>query len=77
MRNIGWTTTEEAFKEFMKKFGPVKYAVLCKANDLKVNYDNNEETGTHKGTGFVKFLDNTVAQHVAKLSQDIEEKLDN
>ena len=37
VRNIGWNTTEEEFKEFMNKFGEVKYAVLCKTNDLKTN----------------------------------------
>lgn len=32
MRNIGYETDEAKFKEFMQKFGPVKYAVLCKPN---------------------------------------------
>ena len=52
MRNIGWDTTEEQFKEFMEKFGKVKYAVLCKINEMNVK-DGNTTTGTHKGTGFV------------------------
>jgi len=35
VRNIGFETDEAKFREFMDKFGPVKYAVLCKANDIK------------------------------------------
>jgi RNA recognition motif-containing protein len=32
VRNIGFEIDEAKFKEFMNKFGPVKYAVLCKAH---------------------------------------------
>jgi RNA recognition motif-containing protein len=35
VRNIGFETNEKKFKIFMEKFGPVKYAVLCKTNGLK------------------------------------------
>jgi len=31
-RNIGWDITDVEFKEFMEKFGPVRYAVLNKIN---------------------------------------------
>ena len=31
MRNIGWDTTEQEFREHMEQFGAVDYAVLCKA----------------------------------------------
>jgi hypothetical protein len=30
VRNIGFETDENKFKEFMQKFGEIKYAVLCK-----------------------------------------------
>ena len=43
----------------MEKFGPVKYAVLCKANELARKDDEDlkdkDARPTHKGTGFVKF----------------------
>lgn len=32
VRNIGWDTTQDDFKEFMEQFGNVKYAVLCRAS---------------------------------------------
>ena len=50
IKNIGFETTQDKFKEFMQKFGELKYAVLCKS-----------ETG-HKGTGFVRFKDNDIAK---------------
>ena len=37
VRNIGWDVTERQFKEHMEQFGPLHYAVLCKAaRDMKV-----------------------------------------
>lgn len=48
----------------MEKFGKVKYAVLCKS-----------ETG-HKGTGFVRFIDNDVANQLLDLSIKVESQLD-
>ena len=37
VRNIAWDVTQKAFKEHMEQFGPVHYAVLCKAaGDMKV-----------------------------------------
>ena len=50
VRNIGFETTAQKFKEFMEKFGPVKYAVLCKAGD------SESKEGANKGTGFVQFM---------------------
>ena len=32
VRNIGYETDEAKFREFMQKFGAIKYAVLCKPN---------------------------------------------
>ena len=78
VRNIGYDTTQEEFKEFMEKFGPVKYAVLVKNKELA----DPEATGadaeikTHKGTGFVQFKALGVAEQVMGLSQQIECKLD-
>ncbi len=37
VRNISFDTTEEQFKEFMQKFGDVKYAVLCKIAEMSTN----------------------------------------
>jgi RNA recognition motif-containing protein len=59
VRNIGFETNERKFKAFMDKFGPVKYAVLCKTNGLKpedTREEDLEAKTAHKGTGFVKFL---------------------
>ena len=59
VRNIGFETNEKKFKAFMEKFGPVKYAVLCKTNGLKPEdtmQEDLEAKTPHKGTGFVKFL---------------------
>jgi hypothetical protein len=43
----------------MEKFGPVKYAVLCKVRELQVQKGGGLDEGgvTHKGTGFVQFKD--------------------
>lgn len=40
----------------MSKFGPLKYAVLCKTNGLKKDEEGQEDPEAktaHKGTGFV------------------------
>jgi RNA recognition motif-containing protein len=55
VRNIGFETNQDKFKEFMEKFGPVKYALLCKANQKVEGEEGTGEVGGHKGTGFVKF----------------------
>jgi len=41
VRNIGYDTTEEQFKDFMNNFGDTKYAVLCKVKELKLNAEEN------------------------------------
>ena len=59
VRNIGFETNERKFRAFMEKFGPVKYAVLCKTNGLRpedTTKEDLEAKTAHKGTGFVKFL---------------------
>jgi RNA recognition motif-containing protein len=50
VRNIGYETTQAKFKEFMEKFGEVKYALLCKVNSGE-KAENGE--AANKGTGFV------------------------
>jgi len=59
VRNIGFETNERKFKEFMEKFGPVKYAVLCKPKEIgqldPENKEENKMAKMHKGNGFVKF----------------------
>ena len=54
VRNIGYETTQAKFKEFMDKFGPVKYALLCKVPGSEKG-ENGELA--NKGTGFVQFKD--------------------
>ena len=41
MRNIGYDTTQEQFKDFMERFGEVKYAILCKTRDQEDNKESN------------------------------------
>jgi len=65
VRNIHFDTTDQDLYEFFKKFGPLNYAKLCM----------NHETGSHKGTGFVKFKKPEDAEKVLKVSGDIETKI--
>ena len=63
----------------MANFGNVKYAVLCKVREMKLNAEENgglEGQSTHKGTGFVQFQDSAVAEQLIELSSSIELKLD-
>ena len=60
----------------MGRFGPVKYALLCKAKNLSGADDKNEDQPSHKGTGFVQFKDPSSADQLIELSKQIEEKLD-
>ena len=43
IRNIGYETTNEKFKTFMEKFGPVKYAVLVKAHQHNKEDDGDKQ----------------------------------
>ena len=79
VRNIGFETNEKKFREFMEKFGPVKYAVLCKTNALKpedIGEEDPEAKTAHKGTGFVKFLAKQPAFQLLELSKKVEEHID-
>lgn len=67
VRNIGYDTNQDDFKAFMEKFGPVKYAVLCKQKEIE-GADSGDKTKNdenaikaHRGTGFVQFKDPAVA----------------
>lgn len=63
----------------MENFGEVKYAVLCKVKEMKLNAEENggfEGQTTHKGNGFVQFKDEAVAKQLIELSASIESKLD-
>jgi RNA recognition motif-containing protein len=63
----------------MAKFGPVKYAVLCKTNALKpedIKEEDPEAKTAHKGTGFVKFLTKEPALQLLELSKKVEEQMD-
>lgn len=84
VRNIGWDTTEQEFREHMEQFGPVDYAVLCKAaiRDVtqqedkpasKANKKQDQLLGTHKGTGFVRFVNTSDANSLLELSQNLEQ----
>ena len=74
VRNIGFETTQEKFKEFMDKFGTVQYAVLCKAQDKNVDADSG--VAPHKGTGFVKFTSKDEADQLVQLSAKVENQMD-
>lgn len=73
MRNISYETTQEDLKEFMERFGDVKYAVLVKARELQ-GKDGGE--ASHRGTAFVQFKDPKAAEQLLSLSKQIEETLD-
>ena len=68
MRNIGYETDEPKFLEYMKKFGEVKYAVLCKSQV--------DDGPPHKGTGFVRFKQESSAIQLLELSQQVEGTMD-
>ena len=61
VRNIGYEVDQAKFQEFCEKFGPVVYAVLCKAHGVNEDKDKDEkpiegsQKPLHKGTGFVRF----------------------
>lgn len=78
VRNIGFETTEEQFKEFMAQFGDLRYALLCKLNDVNLNDagEDGKTAKTHKGTGFVQYKDDSIAEELIGLSKSIETKLD-
>jgi RNA recognition motif-containing protein len=70
----------------MEQFGPVDYAVLCKAAIKDITQDEDEATkkvnkkpdqllGTHKGTGFVRFKNNADAKTLLELSLNLEKQL--
>jgi RNA recognition motif-containing protein len=73
IRNISYETTKEDLKEYMERFGDVKYAVLVKARELQGK--EGGEAG-HRGTGFVQFKDPKAAEQLLALSKQIEETLD-
>ena len=66
VRNIGFETNQDKFKEFMQRFGDLAYAVLCKGSD----------EGPHRGSGFVKFKRREDAQQLLELSTKVEDNLD-
>ena len=58
IRNIGWDVTDAEFKEFMLKFGPVRYTVL---NKSVIRGGSGDGQSTHRGTGFVLYKEAKVA----------------
>ena len=68
VRNIGYETDEPKFLEYMKKFGEVKYAVLCKSQV--------DDGPPHKGTGFVRFKSEASAIQLLELSSQVEGTMD-
>lgn len=62
----------------MEKFGPVKQALLCKANEFKSSdeFGGEKPKSVHKGTGFVKFKTKAPAAQLLELSKKVEEHLD-
>ncbi|XP_046394717.1 RNA-binding protein 28 [Ischnura elegans] len=61
LRNVSFQTTSEELKEFMEKFGPVTYALICV----------DRVTDHSKGTAFVKFKNSEGAK--ACLAADSDE----
>jgi len=49
IRNLSFDTSDDAFRECFAKFGPLKYALICKYAD----------TDHSKGSGFVQFFNKT------------------
>jgi len=81
VRNIGYETDQAKFLEFMSKFGPVQYAVLCKAPSIQKDDDENipianEGKTLHKGTGFVRFKTQEATDQLLNLSNKVENYLD-
>jgi len=62
VRNIGFDTTEEEFREYFETYGEINYAKLCM----------NHETKMHKGTGFVQYKNEADAQRMLELSKEAE-----
>jgi hypothetical protein len=62
----------------MEKFGPVKSALLCKANEFNKSdeFGGEKQKSMHKGTGFVKFKTKAPAASLLELSRKVEEHLD-
>ncbi|KAG8225028.1 hypothetical protein J437_LFUL000005, partial [Ladona fulva] len=61
LKNVSFQTTNEELKEFMEKFGPVHYALICK----------DPLTDHSRGTAFVKFKNKESADKC--LSAETEE----
>ena len=61
VRNISYDTNQDDFSQFFQRFGPLKYAVLCK------NKESAEDA--HKGTGFVQFREPLAAEKLIELSK--------
>ncbi len=77
VRNVAWDVTQQQFREYMEQFGPVAYAVLCKAaGDMKVEQLEGSLPTTHKGTGFVRFKKAEDSASLVSLSQQLEKQLD-
>ena len=53
----------------MEQFGPVKYALLCRATG------ELDDTQTHRGTGFVRFQSKEDARTLLELSESLQTKL--
>ncbi|CAG7724281.1 unnamed protein product [Allacma fusca] len=64
IRNLSFDVTEEELQEFFKKFGVLKYALICK--DFLTEHP--------KGTGFVKFKDlDSAIECLTKFEEDSSE----
>lgn len=62
VRNLAFTVTEDQLKTFFEKFGPVKYAKICK----------NRETQNSKGTAFVLMANEASTQKVTSTFEKYE-----
>ena len=64
----------------MESFGEIRYAVLCKTRgDLLESVDESgakqATSASHKGTGFVRFVNQEDAEALFNLSKNLEDQL--
>merc|ERR1719191_1754751 len=65
VRNIPFNATEKDLIGALSQFGKIKFAKLVK----------NPDTGGHRGTGFVKFMDTEGAANALATEDNAQEKI--
>lgn len=70
IRNIPYDATWKDVKQAFEKYGKVDRVYLCKPNS-----DSKGDVSTHKGTGFIKFKEETSQQSALAEEANIKEKM--